>query len=198
VERRTFFRFTASDRDLMDKLFPFRQLVRNGAVFLLRSRQFGGLRNFYQQGERAEAQMLRDRGYFFISDQSRFPDHRLPEDFKLDSDDPIHPVYRAPAISSHSFQELHALASRYGIQVLVVPYYLRQGERPAPGVNQQMVEALKPYPEFRVIGDEYLLYGNRYFSDIAHLNPDGAAMYTNYLADTVNRELESEPGGHAF
>jgi hypothetical protein len=196
--RRTFFRFTGSDRAIMDELFPFRHLLRNAVVFFLRARRHGGVRNFYREGELDAARMLRNRGYYFISDQSRFPNFQLPPDFRMDGDDPHAVVYRSANVSSQAFQQLHELAVQYGIKILVVPYYMREGELGAPGVNEAMVNALKPYPEFKVAGDEYLLYANRFFSDTAHLNPTGAQIYTSTLAGFVNRELQSERDGHAF
>ena len=100
--------------------------------------------------------------------------------------------YRDPASSSRSFAVLKSIADRYGIKLLVVPYYLRMGERGAPGVNKAMVEALQPYPEFRVLGDEYLRFPNRYFSDTGHLNPEGAELYTAEMAKLVKDELVAE------
>jgi hypothetical protein len=198
VAPRNFFHFTGSDKSIMDALFPFRRLVRNGQVFILRSPKFGGLDSFYQQGERAKNKMMRDRGYYFIADQSRFPDQHLPAGFRLESDQPQSVTYRRPNLSSQAFEELHALAVKYGFKVLVVPYYLRTTERGAPGVNQEMVNALRPYPEFAVLGDEYDQFDNSYFSDIYHLNPAGAKIYTDRLAELVNRELQSEGAANAF
>ena len=197
VPSRSIFRPIASDKLIMDELFPFRRLVRNGLVFITRSRAFGGLGSFYRQGEDAAAEMTRDQGYFFIVDQSRFPDHRLPADFHLATDNPDSVIYRQPNISSRSFQQLNELAVRYGFKVLVVPYYLRKGEGGDPGVNKELVSALQPYDNFRVLGDEYYLFDNRYFSDLRHLNLDGAQMYTGLLAGMVKKELAREQIGRA-
>jgi hypothetical protein len=75
------------------------------------------------------------------------------------------------------------------MKFLIVPYYVRMPEHGAPGVNTRMVEALKRYPEFRVLGDEYLRFPNRYFSDTAHLNPEGAELYTSEIARLIKDEL---------
>jgi hypothetical protein len=182
----------------MDDLFPFRHLVRNGWVFLVRSRSFGGIANFYRRGQSEQAQMLRDHGYFFISDQSRFPNDQLPADFRLDKDAPNRVIYRSPNLSTNAFRDLHELAVQYGIKILIVPYYLREGELAPPGMNQELASALRPYPEFTVVGNEYELLDNRYFSDIAHLNPAGARVYTGLLSGIVNKELASRRGGNAF
>ena len=56
---------------------------------------------------------------------------------------------------STSFRELKALADQYHFKIIVMPYYLRRGERGEPGVNQQMLTAFQSNLEFRVQGDEY-------------------------------------------
>ena len=188
---RSFFHFITSDRVLMDKLFPFRHFVRNLALFILRSPKFGGIDRYYEHGREVTNLMQRGRGYYFIDSQSRFAGNRLPDDFTIMGDsDAVE--YRSPATSSQSFAALKAIADRYSIKLLVVPYYLRMPERGAPGVNTRMVEALRPYPEFRVLGDEYLRFPNRYFSDTSHLNPEGAELYTSAIAKLMKNELVAE------
>ena len=198
VPSRSVFHPIVSDQVLIDELFPFRHLIRNGMVFLMRSHSFGGIRNFYHLGQESVAQMNRDQGYFFIAEQSRFPGHRLPANFRLDSDDPASVIYRQPNLSSHSFQQLHDLSLKYGFKVLVIPYYRRNGESGSPGVNKGLVSALQPYDNFKVLGDEYYLFDNSYFSDLMHLNLEGAEMYTGLLTGLVRQELAQERGVNAF
>ena len=188
---RSLFHLIGSDRELMERIFPFRHLLRNLALFLLRSPKFGGIGSYYDHGREVATVMQRGQGYYFIDAQSRFPGNRLPDDFSIMGDGNA-VEYRAPATASQSFATLRAIAARYGIKLLVVPYYLRAGERGAPGVNTPMVEALEKYPEFHVLGDEYLLFPNRYFSDTAHLNPEGAEVYTAEIAKLMKDELVAE------
>ena len=176
----------------MNGLFPFRLLLRDASLFLLRSRNLGGPVASYHHAEDEVAKMAHARGYYFIESQSRFPDHRLPPNFHLAGENESVVEYRKPAPRSASFRELKALADRYRFKIVVMPYYLRQGERGRPGKNQAMVTVSQSNSEFRVAGDEYFLFENRYFSDTAHLNPEGARMYTSLLAELMNGELGSE------
>ena len=196
--KKSIFHFLPSDKHIIDTLFPFRMIVRDGAVFFLRSKNFGGLSAFYRHAEQTIAQMLEARGYYFIEQQSRFSDHRLPADFRLDSDNSAVVEYRHPHIDTQAFYKLQSLADQHGFQVIVMPYYMRQGERGFPGVNQSMVDALRPYHRFRVLGDDYLLFDNRYFSDTAHLNREGAQLYTSLVAKLIQTELRIKKGAHAF
>jgi hypothetical protein len=189
--RLSFFHFIPSDRALMDELFPFRHFLRNLALFVLRSPKFGGLGSYYEHGREVNSVMQSGRGYYFIDAQSRFAGNRLPDDFTMMGDSQS-VEYRKPATSSENFAALRAIADRYGIKILVVPYYRRIPERGDPGVNTKMVEALRPFPEFRVLGDEYLRYPNRYFSDTGHLNPEGADLYTAEIARLMKDELVAE------
>ena len=68
------FQFLPPDLDIVGALFPFRMVLRNGAVFLLRSRQFDGPVATYRHAETQVRKMYADRGYYFIEDQSRFLD----------------------------------------------------------------------------------------------------------------------------
>ncbi len=188
---RSFFHFISSDRVVMDKLFPFRRFIRNASLFVLRSPKFGGFAGYYDHGREVAGVLQRGGGYYFIDAQSRFPGNRLPDDFTIMGDSSA-VEYRDPAASSHSFSALKSIADRYGIKVLVIPYYRRMVERGAPGVNKAMAEALQPYPEFRVLGDEYLRFPNRYFSDTGHLNPEGAEVYTAEIAKLMKDELVAE------
>lgn len=196
--KKSIFHFLPSDKDIINTLFPFRMIVRNGVVFLLRSKRFGGPSAFYRHAEKEVAKMYNARGYYFIESQSLFADHRLPADFRLVSDNSAVVEYRDANIDTHSFRKLKNLANQHRFKILVMPSYLRQGTRGRPGVNQGMVDALRPYNEFRVLGDDYCLFDNRYFSDTAHLNPEGAQMYTSIITKLMQVELNTEQNAHAF
>ena len=191
-EKSNVFHYLPSDQKIMDRLFPFRAFVRDAAIFLMRSREFGGPLGSYRHGEEQVRKMEEARGYYFIEGQSRFADHRLPSDFHLNGDNAELVEYRTGATNTESFHELKVLADQYHFKIVVMPYYLRQGERGTPGRNVQIANALRPYPEFAVQGDEYFLFENRFFSDIAHLNHEGAQLYTSKIAELMNAELAGE------
>ena len=80
------FPFPAPDREIMDTLFPFRMVVRDGAIFLMRSKKFGGPRASSGTPENQARKMEQARGYYFIENTSRYAGQSLPADFHLASD----------------------------------------------------------------------------------------------------------------
>ena len=199
AEKKSLFRFLPSDESIINALFPFHMIVHDVVFFIVHSHKFGGLLASYQYAKKQVTIMHRDRGYYFIEDQSRFSDYRVPDNFHFIDDDASVVKYREANIHTHAFQELKHLADQYGFKIIVMPYYLRKGERGAAGMNHSMIEALRPYNEFHVVGKDYLLLDNHYFSDAAHLNPDGAQLFTHIIANLMREELNSERDHpHAF
>jgi len=80
--------FIQDDRSIIARLFPFRYLPRDLAQFLVRSYQHGGIGLYYSYMQDQVEGARRDRGYFFIEHMSHFPNHSLPDDFKLESETP--------------------------------------------------------------------------------------------------------------
>jgi len=198
VEKKSFFHFLPRDEKIINVLFPFHLLIRNTLVFLLRSKQYGGPLGFYHYAEAEVENMYRDHGYFFIYDQSRFPNERLPKNFHLESDNSKLIKYRDPDINSKAFHKLKDLADQYKFKIIVMPYYLRQRERGQVGINYAMVNALKPYHEFSVMSKDYFLFHDHYFSDTEHLNPSGAKMYTEIIVNLMKNELANERKSHVI
>ncbi len=183
------------DKRVMDALFPFRRLPRNLVLFAARARSRGGLLTYYRECRRQTQAMLAQKGYYFIEGQSHYPGHRLPDDFRLQKDDPSQPFLRSAATDVPAFQRMTALMERYDLQVIFVPRYFREGEV-APAEPQSALAArLAQYPRFAVLGTDYWLLPNRYFSDPTHLNGDGAAHFTRRLWALVGPTLK--PPGFA-
>ncbi|MDF1645555.1 MAG: hypothetical protein P1U61_01045 [Legionellaceae bacterium] len=187
-----FFHFISSDKHMLETFFPFYQFIRNGVVFLLRSSSFGGPKAFYAHTQGVKHEMLEKYGYHFIEDQARFPSHQLPSDFSLISDNAHLEELRSFDLSSPTFKSLQALAERYHIKILIMPTYLRKGERKEVGMHQNMIKALEPYSNFTVFAEDYWLFDTPYFSDTAHLNPGGAEMYTFKIAQLLSHSLKVE------
>jgi hypothetical protein len=148
---------------------------------------------FYDYGKEAVAEVEAERGYYFIEGQSHYEGGHLPEGFKLDTDRPDLVLSRKVRPQGPNFEQLNALAMKYGFQVLIVPMYYRVGEfAPPPPVNALLAQELRPYPAFQVVGPDYLLFDNRYFSDPAHANRVGALLYTRQLAELLKGNVFGE------
>jgi hypothetical protein len=176
------FHFIPDDHAVIERLFPFRNFLRDLTAFLLNARSHGGIQRYYQESKDNEHAVIAERGYHLITEQSHFPGGRLPEDFRLDSDQPLERRPReAPPANSQS-EQLKNLISRYRITCYYVPIYLRQGEAaPASPFNQAFAAQLERATSCRLLGPDYYLYPNRFFADQTHLNEDGARLYTEAL-----------------
>jgi hypothetical protein len=191
VHRNSLFHFPDDDAAVLARIFPFRTWVHDSFILLYRSPQFGGIRETYAQAERSIQSMNADQGYYFIAGESRYPNNELPSDFRLDSDQPQSADYRKVDTTLASFRRLNELAQKYTFQVLLVPAYRRPGEvAPVSGVNSAEIDALSHFDHFKVLGPDYYVLDRKYFSDILHLNPTGAQLYTSNLAHLVAEELQ--------
>lgn len=187
------FHLVRDDHTVIKALFPFRFFPRDATSFLLDARSHDGIRNFYEQSKLDRAKVLASRGYYEITEQSRFPGNRLPDDFHLASD---HPEKRDPRIApkvSPEIGELDVLLRQYHIRCYYVPYYLRIGESaPAAPRDSAFAAIVEKETPCKVLGPDYMLYPNRLFSDQTHLNTDGARIYTAALFGIVKDELAEE------
>jgi hypothetical protein len=170
----------------------------------LNARKQGGLSALYQYSRHQIEQMLADRGYFFISGSARFADNRLPPSFTMWIDK-VHGTWwwhlnveeetnvhaRDVVATGPQFTRLKEIANDSGIRFVFIPTYARvtHADRP-PKINEATVQALAPYsPQFSVVGPDYIIYPNRYFSDEVHLNEEGADVYTRDLWDITRSSL---------
>lgn len=180
------------DKRVMDHLFPFRKLLRNLVLFAARASSRGGLTTYYEECRRQTQAMLAQKGYYFIEAQSHYPGHRLPADFRLQKDDPRQPFQRSASTDAPEFHRITALMERYGIRLIFVPRYFREGEVAPPEPQSALAAKLGQYPKFSVQGPDCWLLPNRYFSDPTHLNEEGAAYYTRRLWTLVGPLLEPQ------
>jgi hypothetical protein len=195
-KRFTVFNPGIDDNRVMSSMFPFRSLPRNLFQFVIRARSHGGLRTYYHQGRRAIDEMEAQSGYYFIEGQSHFPGDRLPDNFTLQKDNGQEPSLRSVSVMVEEFGRLNALLRQYKIQAILVPTYYRQGEFAPAGSEAANIAKLAPYPNFIVRGPAYLLFANRYFSDPAHLNKEGAVIYTRMLWELVASALPATNSTH--
>jgi hypothetical protein len=191
--RNSLFHFPDDDAAVLAHVFPFRTWVHDSFILLYRSPKFGGIRKTYLQAEQSIQNMNSQKGYYFIAGESHYPNNELPNDFRLDSDQPQKVEPRTVDTTLKSFRRLNDLAQQYNFQVLLVPTYRRPGEvAPVPEINSTEVDTLKPFDHFKVLGPDYYVLDRKYFSDILHLNPDGAQVYTSKLSHLVAQELQAK------
>jgi hypothetical protein len=178
-----------NDHDIAENLFPFRYLIRDFFSFLITSRQHGGPLNYYREAGVNVSKMLKDRGYYFVSEQSHYPNDSLPDDFHLPSDQPAFVMTRSADVASAQLAELNQIVDKHHIRCYFVPQYQREGEyAPAPETDQAFADLLRLHSSCKLLGPDYLLYANRMFSDRAHLNRTGAQLYTRAIYDLFSKE----------
>jgi hypothetical protein len=188
--RRTILRFLPDDHAVIETLFPFRNLIMDFTSFLMRAPANGGLAAYYRDAEQNESRVIAQRGYYLISEQSNFPDGRLPDDFRLASDQPNAILVRTAPPPGSEVVDLNRLVSQYRIHCYFVPFYLRLGEAAAaPAYDQRFATAVEQATACKLLGPDYYLYPNRYFSDQTHLNRAGAEIYTEALFRLIEDKL---------
>ena len=180
--RRGIFRFVLDDHAVIDDLFPFRGFLRDLSAFLLNAPSHGGVVRYYRRAQEAERAVVAARGYYLITEQSRFLGGRIPDDFHLASDRPTEILPRSAPPASAQVDALNRLISKYRMECYYVPLYLREGEAaPAAPYNGRFAAQVAQSTSCKLIGPDYYLYPNRLFADQTHLNEDGARVYTAAL-----------------
>jgi hypothetical protein len=190
----TFLHFAEHDAEIMDWLFPFHKLIRDFSIMVIDAHGVPRLvRENYLENERSVKQVEADKGYYFIARESHYPNHELPPDLKIATDAP-NVVFPRIIPSGPVFYRLASVFRMHHIKCILVPGYFREGQLAAPpAINMQSVTALSPYANFGVAGPDYFLYPNRLFSDITHVNPQGAKTYTRAVASLVAQWLRQHP-----
>jgi hypothetical protein len=154
-------------------LVPFRDLPRDIVTFTIANR--GGLAEGYSHSREQVAQMLRDRGWYYIEGQKLTPSGALPPDYQLPTDTPQTVYRRGLSTSAWRYRQLERLSAAYGFKVVLTPPVFRTHELAPP-------PAARAAAGTTALGGEYLLYPPQLFSDPVHLNPLGARTYTDHLA----------------
>jgi hypothetical protein len=92
-------------------------------------------------------------------------------------------------------RELNGLIRQYHMRCFYLPYYLRDGEAAVPPEHDQgFAKAIEGATPCRVLGADYFLYPNAFFSDQTHVNTAGARVYTTALYRLVQNQLGGELG----
>lgn len=192
--QKTFLEKLDDDKTILNTLVPFRHLPRDIALFIFFSRHYGGFTTYYAAKQAIVEQMVLDRGYHFIVGQSHYRNNRLPDDFALPLDKPNVVARRNLPMDAPLFHRLDKLVTKYGMHVYLVPEYYRKGElAPVQEPNAENVAKLAKHKQYSVVGPDYILLENHYFSDPVHLNPEGAVVYTRFLVHELGKQLTSSP-----
>ena len=178
---RGLFNFLPDDHAAIDALFPFRNFVRDLSAFLMNAPGHGGWVRSYRESKQNEQAVIAARGYHLITEQSRFPGGRLPDNFHLASDQPTRAVARAEPGASTQSRQLNQLIAQHPMRCFYVPFYLREGEARPAAFNQHFADQIAQATPCRLLGPDYYLYPNRMFADQTHLNEVGARAYTEAL-----------------
>lgn len=175
------------DKRILNALLPFRKLPRDMALFAFQARS-GGIQQQWDKVRQEVEGVERNRGWYFISAQSHYADHRLPTDFSLPSDRPNDIDPRPLDISASEFAHLKELAARYHFRILLIPHAVRFGEfREDPSTGAQVISS-DPY--IAVIGPHYWLMSPASFSDPVHTNIPGSEDFTRRLAQLLQASGE--------
>jgi hypothetical protein len=186
------FHFIADDHAVIDHLFPFRNLVRDLTAFLLNAPSHGGVTSYYRESEENERELVAERGYHLITEQSHFPGGRLPDDFHLASDQPTQRLPRVAPAQSTQAGQLNRLIQQYHMDCYYVPFYLRSGEAAAAAeYDAGFAAQLEHATSCKLLGPDYYLYPNRLFADQTHLNKTGARIYTEALFQLLKDRLHA-------
>lgn len=190
--------FVENDKEIIKQLVPFRNFIRDLAIFAQRSRHKGGMRKLYAETEYHARKVIEDRGYHFIIGQSVYPNHELPDDQGLPADLPDRwnerglpgMINRTDGSPDGNYQRLSNLLAKHRIKAYFVPSYFRTREwKPKPGRDPELVERLKGDENIGVIGPDYFSLPNRLFSDFVHVNENGAREYTRMLWEESRQTL---------
>jgi hypothetical protein len=192
---RSVFHLVQDDHAVIQELFPFRNWLRDATDFFLSARGHGGVLAHYREAEQDERRVVVDRGYYLITEQSRFPGGRIPDDFHLATDRPDQMEMRTAPASGSEIGELSTLIRQYRMQCYFVPSYYRIGEyAPSPVRNDAFAATVEGLTPCKLLGPEYFLYPNRLFSDQTHLNTEGARVFTEELFHLVQDRLGKGSG----
>jgi hypothetical protein len=139
-------------------------------------------------------QMIKDRGYYYILEQSRFPHNVLPKDYQEENDCNSCPMTVYHPDSDVYVEKFFNLTEQFDIKVFLITHPIRKGKY---GQFEKTPEPIKllisKYDHITIPreGWKLPLYANRYFSDPHHLNKEGAYRFTKEIATAFSNAYPS-------
>ncbi len=145
-----------------------------------------------KRNEKIIKSIIADRGFwfYFIKEESRFPEGRLPEDYKEYSDCPdcLKKIYDPE--EDIFVDKFFNLIEKYDIEVFLVSHPVRIGSyKQFSSIPAPIKKLMNKYKNIAISPEGWKLpfYQNKYFVDHHHLNKDGAFVYTQKIAQEFNR-----------
>ncbi len=145
-----------------------------------------------KRNEQIVDSMIAQKGYYFIQEQSKFPEGRLPEDYTAPTDCDTCIKQMPNPFSDPYVEKFFDLTEKKNIQVMLVTYPMRRGslaqytETPQP-----LIDLTEKYPHIALPPEGWKIpfYDNRYFSDPHHLNVQGSNDYTQKIAHSFRNRF---------
>jgi hypothetical protein len=106
------------DGAIANRLFPFRELIRNAASVLANVGKHGGMLNFIRDSKLNVARMQQDRGYYALLELAETPNATLPDNFHFTSDLPNKVDLRTADPESKELTALNAIVREHRINSL--------------------------------------------------------------------------------
>jgi len=181
------FKYSNTKSVLLNYLFPFRMYKFFVPKYLKDSISNPQYIKDLEKRNRAKlAQMLNDRGYYYIEEQAVAEDGQLPDDFiKLGRKvkGPKKPIEYNPYDDPYTAM-FFDLAAEHGIPVLMIqPVYRVNQYSQYEKMPPQFENVLKHYGNVTTAPEGWKIkfFENKYFSDPTHLNPEGARIFTEMI-----------------
>ncbi|MFO8234683.1 MAG: hypothetical protein R6U04_04660 [Bacteroidales bacterium] len=130
--------------------------------------------------------MIDARGYYFIREQARFPEGRLPEDYSKETDCPDCEMVIYDPDGDVFVDKFFKLTGELDIQVLLIPYPVREGTYKQFDTVPEIIRKLEnkfSHVSLPKKGWKIPFYENRYFADPYHLNQEGAEKFSIQTAE---------------
>jgi hypothetical protein len=144
-----------------------------------------------QRNNQIIEKMIAQKGYYFIQEQSKFPEGSLPEDYTAPSDCDTCIKQMPNPFSDPYVEKFFDLTEKKNIQVMLVTYPMRRGSLAQyPETPKQLKDLTKNYSHVSLPPEGWQIpfYDNRYFSDPHHLNIEGSTDYTKRIANSFREK----------
>jgi hypothetical protein len=148
-------------------------------------------RNF---NEKTINNMIQDRGYYFVKEESLFPDFKLPADYVHDLTPYLERTFLENPFEDPYTKLFFDLAKTKDIDIMLIsPVVRNEKYKQYDSIPNNLKMILKEYQNVKMAQDGWQLsyLENRYFNDERHLNRTGAKIYTIQIAENFSDVFHS-------